>query len=530
MNDAQKPVYNVNDNIPKGMLILTVLQHFLSCAVYMTYPVIIVSAIGGSASLTSYVISATLIGCGISTIIQYFSKVGSGHIMPMIPNSSYLPASLLAVVSGGMPLLYGMIIVSGFFEMLLSRFTKFFRVIFPSEVTGVVLFLLGIAIVPFAFPMFFGSTDGSALDAASTLVGAVTLVTIIVLNAIPKKIFGFYSVLFGIAAGFIASVLLGVFTPPSESELSGLSIFAIPNPLEYVSFEFDPALLIPFSIAVICIALKTLANIHLMNAYTNEFNRKNVRKGLFSEGLGISLTGLFGGVGIGSSLSAGGIVIATGVASRKIGLGLGVLMIVCGFFPVIGLVFHIIPKPILGAVLLYAVALVMMSGITSISSRMLDQRRIFVVIFPILIGISSAVCPYLYTSLAPVIQLFFASPLTSGAFSVLILGLLFKIGIHKKKTLDLTKDKNILGFLLTCGKLWCLDKSQTVSIAHHLSSLAADDSAVSLVLTFNEMSAKLNAEIVFDKDASVPTPTRRFSYFVTLSTKENVLHAEYLLI
>lgn len=530
MEESERPIYNVNDKLPLSTFVLTIFQHFFSLAVYMTYPVIIVSAINGSASLTSYLISATLIGCGISTILQYFGKIGSGHLLPMIPNSSYLPASLLAVVAGGLPLLYGMVIISGFIEMLLSRFTRFFRILFPSEVTGVVLFMLGVAIVPFAFPLFFGSTNESPLDPASTVVGIITIGTMIILNMIPKKIFRFYSVIIGICIGFIASVALGVFSIDKLAEITTMPLFEVPNIFEFVSYDFDFALMIPFTIAVICIVLKTLANINMLNGYTNSYKKNNVRRGLFAEGIGISITGAIGGIGTGSSSSGTGLVLGTGIASKKIGIGIGVLLIICGFLPSIGWVFHILPKPILGAVLLYAVVFVMMSGITSISSRLFDQRRIFVVILPILIGVSSAVCPYLYTSLPSGMQLFFASPLTSGAISVLVLGLLFKLGIPKHKKFVLDKNSNILAIMISCGKLWTLDKTQTTSIAHHIASLIDNKTAKSIEVSIYNMSAMMSVEIEFEKTAEKPDSEHHISYPSFISINDNILRAEYILV
>ncbi len=216
--EGDEPVYNVNDNVPLGTTVLSILQHFFVLAVYMTYPVIISNAIGGSTDLTMFLISATLIGSGIATILQSFSKTGAGYLLPMVPNSSYLPASLLAATAGGLPLL-------GLFEMVISRFTKFFRIVFPNEVTGVVLFLLGIAIVPFALPLFFGSTDSGPLDPASTVVGIITLSATILLSVIPKRFFKFYAILIGIVIWMAASVFLGVFKLETLRQITSLSVF-----------------------------------------------------------------------------------------------------------------------------------------------------------------------------------------------------------------------------------------------------------------------------------------------------------------
>ena len=496
MAEGDEPIYNVKDKVPGRTVVLTILQHFFVLAVYMTYPVIISTSIGGSTDLAAFLISATLIGSGIATILQSFQKTGAGYILPTAPNSSYLPASLLAASAGGLPLLYGMLIISGFLEMIISRFTKYFRIVFPNEVTGVVLFLLGIAIIPFAFPLFFGSTDGSPLDPASTLVGIITLGSTIVLSVIPKRVFKFYAILMGIVIGMIASVVLGVFKLETLLEITTLPVFSIPNPIGIVSYSFDVALLIPFAIAMLCVMIKTVGNVGLMNSYTKGGEVNTLKNGLFTEGAGAAITGAIGGVGIGSSSSCTGLVIGTGIAARKIGLGLGLFLILCAFVPAVGWIFYILPKPILGATLLYAITFVMISGIQSISSRMLDPRRTFVVILPILIGVSSAVCPYLYTGLPKTLELFFASPLTSGSIAVLVLGLLFKIGIGKHQALDFSKDKNLQKFVFNCGRLWTLNKMQVISILTNLQGLARSGEPVHLTLT-NEAGGMLRAEIVF---------------------------------
>jgi NCS2 family nucleobase:cation symporter-2 len=119
-----------------------------------------------------------------------------------------------------------------------------------------------------------------------------------------------------------------------------------------------------------------------------------------------------------------------------------------------------------------------------------------VVILPILIGVSSAVCPYLYTGLPKTLELFFASPLTSGSIAVLILGLLFKIGISKHQAFDFSKDKDLQTFMFDCGRLWTLDRMQVISILTNLQSLAKTGDPVNLTLT-NELGGMLRAEMVF---------------------------------
>jgi NCS2 family nucleobase:cation symporter-2 len=473
MDYADRPVYNVSDNVPLSVLVLSILQHFFVLAAYMTYPVIITKAIDGGEDLSAFLISATLFSSGIATLLQTIRCIGCGYILPMIPNSSYLPASMLAVTTGGLPLLYGMMIVSGFLEMIFSRLTRYFRFLFPGEVVGVVMFMLGLAIIPYSFPLFFGSGWSVPLDPVATVVGIITLGSMIILGIQQKKIFRFYAVLIGIIIGFASSIFFGVLTFADVMSVSSLSLFSIPNPIGIVSYSFDIGFLLPFAIGMLCVMLKSTGNITLLDEYTGETGHNSLRGGLLSEGFCVALCSFFGGIGIGSSASNTALIPVTGVASRSIGFGLGLFLIICSFCPVISWFFRIMPEPIVGAVLIYAIAFIMLGGLQSISSRVLDNRRTFVVILPIMIGVSSAMCPNLYISLPGSTQLFFASPLTSGAIFAVILGILFKIGIPTNNNIIFGKhpEIDVFSLLFDCGRLWTMDKTQMFQIIHHIQAL-----------------------------------------------------------
>lgn len=540
MDSVDRPVYNVSDNVPPSVFVLSILQHFFVLAVYMTYPVIITKAIGGGEDLSTFLISATLLGSGIATILQSVRATGSGHIFPMVPNSSYLPASVLAATAGGLPLLYGMMIFTGFLEVLMSRLTRYFRVLFPGEVAGVVMFLLGIAIIPFSFPLFFGSVNGSPLDPFATLVGCITLGSMIILSILKRKIFKFYAVLIGIGIGLVSSVLLGVLTLADVQAAGTFELFAIPNPIGIVSYHFDIGLLVPFAVGMLCVMLKSAGNITLLDEYTGETNKNNLRRGIFSEGVGAMICSAIGGIGIGSSASNTGLIPGTGIASRRIGLGLGVFLVICGFLPVIGWFFHVMPEPVLGAVVIYAIAFIMIGGLQSISARILDNRRIFVVILPIMIGVSSAVCPYLYTGMPETIQLFFASPLTSGAICVIVIGLLFKIGIPNHMTISFGAQPAVEAsqLIFECGRSWTMDKTQMFQITHHVQALiqALPEGTVptALEMTLKSSTGSLRADLAVSGpvDETVMQTTGQYPAVVTVVDKagRTVVRAGYLVL
>ncbi|HJJ98704.1 MAG TPA: hypothetical protein O0X23_00605 [Methanocorpusculum sp.] len=543
MNYTDRPVYNVNDSVPPSVLVFSIIQHFFVLIAYMTYPVIIARAASSGEDLSAFLISVTLIGCGLATLLQACRFTGSGYIFPMLPSSSYLPASMLAIGAGGLPFLYGMMIASGFLEMLLSRFTRYFHILFPREVIGVSMFMLGLAVIPFAFPLFFGGKG--PISPAPTAVGIITLGSMIILGAQQKKIFRFNAVLISIIIGLVSSALIKFLNYDTTGKLlnteavGAVSILPVlPTfPVGIPGFDFDIDLLIPFAIGMLCVMLKSAGNIALLDEYTGETNKNNLRRGLFSEGLGAALCSALGGVGIGSCAANVGLIPGTGIASRKIGIGLGFLLILCGFLPAVSWFFRIMPEPIMGAVLIYAISSIMLGGVQSISSRILDRRRTFVVILPIMIGVSSVTCPYLYTGLPDTIRLFFTSPLTAGALFAVVLGLLFKIGIPTCCSISFGSDPHddVSCLLLDCGNLWTMDKTQMFKITHHIQSLVdampEGMHPETLALSLKHSTETISAELTVSGpiDATVMKTAGHYPAIVTVSVDagKTIIHSNY---
>ena len=113
LSTPQKPadlMYGVDERPPLSVMLLGGLQHILAMTSFLVVPVIIASAADGSAALASDLVRLSMVAGGIGTILQALprSPVGSGYLCPFVTGSTYLPASILAVKTGGLALMYGM--------------------------------------------------------------------------------------------------------------------------------------------------------------------------------------------------------------------------------------------------------------------------------------------------------------------------------------------------------------------------------------------------------------------------------------
>lgn len=414
--------------------------------------------------MAEFMVSMSILAGGIGTILQALNKkgVGSGYLCPSVCGPSYLSASLLAANTGGLSLLFGMTAVAGCFEVILSRVMHRLRALFPAEVTGVVVAMVGIAVIPLAVTNFMGldATD-TVMESPELVVAFVTLATMVGINVWGKGRSKLYSVLIGMTTGYIAAYLLGVLDYSHILRIWDAPLVAFPD-LSYFGWSFDHLLLAPFLIAITCSCLKSVGDLTTCQRINDtEWKRpdmKNIGRGILADGLSAIISGLVGAMGQSTSSSNVGLSIGTGATSRKIAFATGSILIILAFVPKLAKIFVIMPKPVMGATLIYAVSFMIVAGFQIITSRMLDARKTFVVGIPIIVGLSVDVVPGLYDNVHPWIHPIFSSSLSLATVLVILLNLILRIGIAQRQQLILkpgvdTTD-TIFAFMEQQGAAW----------------------------------------------------------------------------
>jgi xanthine permease XanP len=456
--------YGVDDDPPLSTNVLLGLQHVFIISISLIFPVVIVRSIGGTSQQAEFMVSMSMLAAGIGTMLHALNKrgVGSGYLCPSVCGPSYLSASLLAASVGGLPLLFGMTSVAGFFEVLLSRVMHRLRVLFPPEVTGLVVAMVGITVIPVALPNFMGrdATD-SITELPELMVALITLGTMVGISVWSKGKMRLYSVLVGMTLGYLASIGLGILNSSHLDLFAEAPLAAAPN-LDYFGWSFDLVLLAPFLIAITCSSLKTVGDITTCQKINDidwkRTDMKNVSQGILADGLSAVVSGLVGAMGQSTSSSNIGLSIGTGATSRKTAFAIGGLLVFLAFLPKLAMVFVVMPKPVMGATLIYAVSFMIIAGFQIIMSRMLDARRTFLVGIPLIMGLSVDALPELYENAPSLLQPIFSSSLSLAAVLVVFLNLIVRIGIAKRQRLVLKPGvddaDSIFDFMEKQGAAW----------------------------------------------------------------------------
>lgn len=465
-DNKNKPVniiYGLDDKPPLKVIIPLVVQQIAVLSMDLVLPVIIISMVGGSREVAQNFVSLMMIGIGVGTILQVSRKglIGAGYLCAEETGFLYFQASSLAVQTGGLSLLFGMTAISGVAQMLLSRIIRHVRFLFPSEVAGLMVAMTGIAGIAPGISALFGIGDARVTpDITSTLIGLTILMFMVFLNIWGNALMRQYSIFAGMILGYLLSYFFGVLTVNDLGQLTEAPFIAIPS--ISLDWSFDIRLLLPFLVAVICSSLKTMGNLVICQktniATWKRVDMKNVGDGVFTEGIGTTFCGFIGCMGLNSSSSSVGLSLATGVTSRYLAYILSIVFIAMAFFPKTAALLAIMPAPVMGAVLLINLGYFVIQGFQIITSRMLDDRKIFIVGLSLVFGLSVDLLPNVYSQFPPALQPLFKSSLTVVSLTAILLNLIFRIGIKQKQAIELLvgpdSTSKMIDFMESCGAAW----------------------------------------------------------------------------
>jgi len=509
----QNLIYGIDERPPLHVLFVLGLEHISVMSLAFIFPVIIVQESGGTMAQAAAMIQMSMIAGGLGTVLQSLKRgpVGAGYLCPQVCGPSFLSASILVGRTAGLGGVVAGTFFGGFFEAIFSRVVRRLRQFFPPEVVGTVVAMVGITVIPFAMPRFFGLSEADpTVEVRDVIVAVGTLSVICVVTIWGKKKLRLYNIIIGMVTGYLLSYALGLFTVEQTERLSLAAHFALPAPV-FHRWRIGWGIVLPFVVASLCSSLKTIGDLvtcqKINDADWNRMDMKSVSGGLLADAAGCMGAGLLGGMGQSTSSSNVALSLATGATSRRIAWSIGLLLCALAFFPKLATLFVIMPAPVIGATLVFAVSFMIVTGIQIITSRMLDIRRVLVVGISIILGLSVDMVPGAYAGVPAWLDPIFSSSLSLTTISAVLLNSLFRIGTATSKSLVFkpcaASSQDVYEFMDSCGREWGARQEVIARATRIITELLE---ACSLVrLTTNDISAEVkfdefNLDIVLSYD------------------------------
>ena len=388
------PQYEVEEKpAPLIALGLGVQSALLAITPIALFPIILAQAVGSSDEFSAWAVFAMLVVNGAITILQAYriGPIGSGMIIVPYPSPTTIPFCILAIQSGGIGTLAALVLVSGLFQIVVSLRMALLRRIVTPAVSGAILILLLLTLVPVLFKNL-GDVPDDAPSMAGPLCIFVTFAVIVGLLVRGTSNWRAWASVIGIAAGSVVAVIVGIydFEPVRGAPIAGLPLDGWPGLNLTFGLAFWSLLPVFLFLSVVAllqgnsIALAT-QRVSWRNPQAMDYRR--VQGTAVGAGLANVLSGLASVMPITVSPRGAAFAQQTGCASRYIGILTGVLLIVAAFFPKTWSLLVGIPAPVVAIYLLVLVGPLIVEGMKLIIQDAPDYRTSLVVGMAIVVGL-----------------------------------------------------------------------------------------------------------------------------------------------
>ncbi|MGU9823617.1 uracil-xanthine permease family protein [Pseudomonas sp. LF090] len=430
-------IYGLNDRPKPIPAILAAAQHVLAAFVgIITPPLIIGSTLGLTAHLP-YLISMALMVSGVGTFIQARRPFGIGAGMICLQGTSFaflgavLSAGFLVKQRGGSPedimaMIFGVCFFGAAVQIVLSRFIGQLRRVITPLVTGIVITLIGISLIKVGITDLGGGFNAPDFGAPVNLaLGVFVVLTIILLNRSNTPWVRLSAIIIGLALGSLAAWFSGKLVPQA---LPDLPLISVPMPFRF-GFNFDWSAFLPIALIYLISSIETVGDLtaNCMIArqpISGPSYISRLKGGVLGDGVSCMIAATFSAFPSTTFAQNNGVIQLTGVASRYVGLYIGVLLFCLGLFPLIGAVLQQIPKPVLGGATLVMFGSVAAAGVRILAQAPLDRRSMLIIATSFGVGLGIAAQPDLLHLMPSLVQNLFDSAITSGGLTAIVLCLL----------------------------------------------------------------------------------------------------------
>lgn len=436
LNEKPKElIYGLEERPPLRDALFAALQHLLAVFVaIITPPLIIAGALKLDLDTTGFLVSMALFVSGIATFIQCrkLGPVGSGLLCVQGTSFSFIGPIIAAGLTGGLPAIFGATIAGSFVEVIVSRVLKYMHKIITPLVSGIVVALIGMSLVKVGIIACCG---GEAAKVAGTFgslqyigLAALVLVVIVFFNRSSNQYLRMGSVVIGLVVGYLVSWVTGLV---NFSDIQGYGGLNIPVPFKY-GISFNISSIISLGIVYLITAIEAYGDItanSLISGQPVEGEKfmKRASGGILADGMNSAIAGVFNSFPNSIFAQNNGMIQLTGVASRYVGFFIAGMLVLLSLFPVVGLVFSLMPAPILGGATLLMFGTVAAAGIRIIASQKINRKATLVIAISFSLGLGVELVPDMLSQLPDSIKSIFSSGITTGGLTAILTNAFIRI-------------------------------------------------------------------------------------------------------
>ena len=426
-----KQNHPVDEKLPLNQMFLYGLQHVLAMyAGAVAVPLILANALGLEKEQLIYLINADLFTCGLATLIQTLGLWNMGIKLPIIQGVTFAAVTPMILIGKehGLTGIYGSVMVAGVIVYFVSPYFSRLIRFFPPVVTGSIITIIGVSLLPVAVRWAGGGSPGAKDFGNLQFLGLAFLVLVLVIFFY-RYFTGFLSniaVLLGLAAGTLLAIPFGLV---NFSGISNAAWVGITTPFAFGLPVFDLPSILAMTVVMLVVMTETTGDFIAVGEIVDKpIKQDMLTRGLKADGFSTLLGGLLNAFPYSAYAQNVGLVGLTRVRSRYVVAAAGVILVVLGLFPKAAALVASIPAPVLGGAGIAMFGMVMASGIKTLAKvGFEDNHNLMVVAISIAVGLIPLAVPNIYQQFPGSLQIIFNSGITVGSVTAIVLnGLLNK--------------------------------------------------------------------------------------------------------
>ncbi len=425
------------------------IQHVLAMFVSNVTPAIIIAGAAGFGFGSNspdfpnliYMIQMAILFAGVATLFQTIGFGPVGARLPVVQGTSFafIPIMIPLVAGKGvdaMAVLMGGVIIGGLFHAFLALFIGKIRFALPPLVTGLVVLMIGLALVKVGIQYAAGGVPAIGKPEYGSLqnwfVALVVIVCTLGLKFFTRGMWSVAAVLIGLIAGYVVAFLMGMV---NFGNVGKAAVFALPNPFHF-GFEFSIAAVVGFCLMAFISAIETVGDVSgiTKGGAGREATEKEITGATWADGLGSAIAGIFGSLPNTSFSQNVGLVAMTGVMSRHVVTIGAVFLILCGLIPKVGAVISTIPIEVLGGGVIVMFGMVAAAGVSMLSDVAWNRRNMVIFAVSLSVGLGLQMEPGALQHLPKTAQVLLSSGLLPAAFLAIILNLVLPNEVNEEQT------------------------------------------------------------------------------------------------
>lgn len=409
-------------------------QHLLAMyAGAILVPIIVGTSLKFSAEEIAYLVTVDIFMCGVATFLQANKVTGTG--LPIVLGCTFTAVAPMILIgqTKGLDVLYGSLLIFGILVVLIAPFFSYLVKFFPPVVTGSVVTIIGINLMPVAMNYLAGGEGAKNYgDTKNLILGGVTLLIILILQRFTKGFLKSIAILIGLAIG---TALAGIFGMVDIKQVGDAHWFGFPVPFRFSGFGFDVSSILVFFIVAVVSLIESTGVYHALSEITGrKLERKDFRKGYTAEGLAIILGSIFNAFPYTAYSQNVGLVSLSGAKKNNVIYGMVILLLICGCIPKLGALANIIPLPVLGGAMIAMFGMVMAYGVSILGNiNFQNQNNLLIIAISVGLGAGISAVPQAFKGLGEQFAWLTQNGIVLGAISAIILNFFFN-GIKYKQT------------------------------------------------------------------------------------------------